>query len=224
MQGHAVHAAAPPYSASRSSPCRIGRLRWWLLLTVLLGGAAWSRGELQFSLERLDRFMQQIVAPSPLRVTIPVPMEYAPLLLDDGKSSYWMREADAAKATKQGQLPARAGYMVGKLSDEVRYDAAARHFVGIEDAAGGSALRARMRDLSLERLDHPTQPAILLSGREQDSGRWVFVLYLAMPEGSGVAQIEMHPKSNDRKVGDILWGSLRKSLLETGLKVLANRP
>ncbi|MDO8311590.1 MAG: hypothetical protein Q7T25_06595 [Sideroxyarcus sp.] len=80
-----------------------------------------------------DDFMYQSLSVS-IPLTLLVPAEYELAKLDAPVSySYWMTP-DSAKATEQTHdLPKSTGYMYGKLSLSVGYDATSDSFPGMEN-------------------------------------------------------------------------------------------
>lgn len=188
-----------------------------LLLLVAAGSASAARENLQFRMTAFDRFMAYTMGPTGIPVKIPVPMEYASQeLASAALTTFWIREDDMADVRQDGALPERHGWMSGKIAADVHYEVAQDLFTGLEDPRSSESLRAQMTELTVERLDHPKYPAVLLSGKQKSSGNRVYTLYLALDIGNNVGYVTLQPAGNDRNVGETLWRALRKGLLEIG--------
>lgn len=195
------------------------RLLAMLMCTWLLSGAlsAAPRDNLQFRLMALDRFMTYTMGPTGIPVKIPVPMAYQAEPADPAqRTTWWLHENDLAQMRRGEPLSERHGHMAGQLAADVQYDRSLAQFIGLEDRAGAASLRAELGDVQMERLEHARYPAVLLSGKDKATRRWIYQLYLALDIGSSVATVTLHPQGNDRLTGETLWRALRKSLIDSG--------
>lgn len=157
-----------------------------------------------------DTFMRNNFTVS-VPVEIPVPLGYEPA--DFGSEmmgySYWMLPKEMAKAKKSHNLPAKTGYLYGKLSLDVGYDAQRDIFPGVDPTAlppgafsnlrlyratvGGHALL--FYEITIDKLD-----------------RKVYSLYVALNRGNQTAYLTYVPPNNDKRLGDCHWMAFRESV------------
>lgn len=176
--------------------------------------AADARDPVEYRIVALDAFMQE-PALRDIPFGVPVPVEYEAVALDDAPVSYvyWMRESDAPRARKTGDLPGKAGHMYGKVSLDVGYDKEEDLFLGAEEAESLARAHEIFTDLKIERFDHPSYPALVFSATIGESNRRVYAVYVATGIGSNTVYIALRPKGNKREVGEFLWAELRRGLL-----------
>lgn len=141
----------------------------------------------------IDAFYDSAVVPLPLSIEIPAEYVHAPDLPVPLTYSYWMRPADVQQAA-QGSLPADNGYVYGKVSLDVAYDAARDSF-GDEDleaqlAAAGARLSGKKRHKVAR---YPT----LVMQITASNGNVVCAMYIATLVSTNVLYIAYRPAGNN---------------------------
>jgi hypothetical protein len=157
-----------------------------------------------------DTFMRNTFTVS-VPLSIPVPQGYEPANFGSEMMgySYWMLPKEMAKARRSHNLPAKTGYLYGKLSLDVGYDSQRDFFPGVDPSAlppgafsnlrlyratvGGHALL--FYEVTLDKLD-----------------RKVYSLYVALNRGDQAAYLTYVPPKNDRRLGDCHWTAFRESV------------
>jgi hypothetical protein len=141
---------------------------------------------------------------------VPVPLEYE--LADFGSEAmgyaYWMLPKEVAKARKSHDLPAKTGYLYGKLSLDVSYDADQDFFRGVDPKDLPAGLFSNFRMFRATVGGH----ALLFYEVTFDKlDRKVWALYVSL-DGNQAAYLTYVPPKNDKRLGDCHWTAFRESV------------
>jgi hypothetical protein len=100
-----------------------------------------------------------------INIPIVVPTEFEPASLPKANFgySYWMNPSDVSASNASGNLPEKNGYVYGKLTPNVGYDARRNFFIGIEEPESIEQARRQMSGLTIERYKFGPYPIVLLS-------------------------------------------------------------
>jgi hypothetical protein len=167
----------------------------------------------------VDVFMQGNVLGG-INVPVIVPSEFEPAILPKANLgySYWMRPEDVTHANASGQLPGQHGYMYGKLSPNVGYDARRDLFVGLEDPEALAKAKAQMPSLAIERYRFGAHPIVLFSFTSEDRKKFAYAMYVATNIDTNVVYIALRPPGNSQEVGEQIWNRLKASLVKVKMQ------
>lgn len=168
-------------------------------LLFVLGGcstvpqAPGPSAEQSFQRVELREFFADKVVPLPLSMEIPAEYRYAPGLPVPLDYAYWMRASDV-QAAKQGNLPAGNGFIYGKISLDVGYDAQRDSF-GEESLA--SELGAAGMQLRNKKRHRVGAFPVLDMEIVAPGGKLVCARYIATLVSTNVLYIAYRPAGND---------------------------
>lgn len=159
----------------------------------------------------LDEFMQGNVQ-GHINVPVIVPTEYEPAILPKANLdyAYWMNPNDVAASNASGDLPEKNGYMYGKLSLGVGYDARRNIFIGLEEPESIKKAKQQTSGLTMERYKFGKHAIVLLSYSIEKKP--VYSMYVATNIDTNVVYIALRPPGNSQKIGDQIWSQLKASL------------
>lgn len=176
---------------------------------------------IQLKTMSLDEFM-----PGRLSVSVSVPVvapaawELASLPKAPAFSAYWMKPQDVEVANRTQDLPADNGYMYGNISDSVGYDRRRDVFIGADDPRTLAMLQTNLGVFStvvMERFTHGQYPVLLMTTTAAGSGKLAYFMYIGVNIDTNVVMVALRPPANSRKIGDYMWGALRKLLVRSAL-------
>lgn len=161
----------------------------------------------------LDAFMQGMVMGG-ISVPVVVPSAYEPAVLPKANVgySYWMKPEDVAASNATGDLPGHNGYMYGKLSPNVGYDAQRDLFIGLEEPASIEKAKRQMADLVIERYRSGPYAIVLMSFATPDRKTVVYSMYVATNISTNVVYIALRPPGNSAEAGEKIWHELKGKL------------
>ena len=183
-----------------------GRVKKLVLSALLLSPLAFAvhagqpaPSQTQFQPIALDEFMQGQLE-GRHDIPIPVPRGYAALENEDPLFySYWMRPEDMPQALSTSDLPGANGYMYGKISEDVAYDAATDTFVGIEDEAGVASMMTAGFKLSLSRYAYRETPVLVFDGVSSQKLR-ICGAYIVLDNAGNLAYVAYRPAANAKRL------------------------
>jgi hypothetical protein len=159
-----------------------------------------------------DEFMKGLLTMSvPLDVPVPKGYEPAPFGSEALAYSYWMLPKEASKARRSHDLPVRTGYMYGKLSLDVGYDARNDVFLGVEDAKEAFGAQG-MSDLHLERAKAGNHAILFMDVVLTKVDRKIYSMYIALNVATNAAYLTYVPPKNDRALGDCYWKNFKAAV------------
>jgi len=159
-----------------------------------------------------DKFMKGLLIGS-VPLGVPVPKGYEPTRFGSESLgySYWMLPKEASKAERSHKLPVQTGYMYGKLSLDVGYDAQRDLFLNVEDA-GEALLSSGIRDVHLERARIGNHALLFMDAVLADGKRKVSSVYVALNVATHVAYLTYVPPKWDRASGDCYWEKFKTAV------------
>lgn len=165
-----------------------------------------------------DKFMDQSLSASiPLTVLVPSEFEHVEQNRAPITYSYWMTSEMGAVAKKTGIIPTPAGFMYGKVSSNVGYDANKDIFIGAEDIEK-QAREAGFTNINVQRASSKGYALLFLEATDSRSDKNIYSVYVAMNVSTNVVFIAYRPPNNDRKIGDCFWAAFKDTLLESNQK------
>jgi hypothetical protein len=164
----------------------------------------------------LDAFMQgNVMGGINVPVLIPADFEPAELQKANFGYSYWMKPADVAAANATGDLPGQSGYMYGKISPNVGYDAQRDFFIGLEEPASLAIANTQMKEFKLGRYRYGSYAIALMSFSAGDNKGYVYAMLVATNIDTNVVYIALRPPGDSKEVGEQIWNQLKASLEKT---------
>jgi hypothetical protein len=161
----------------------------------------------------LDSFMQNSLAVSiPLSIPVPVAYEAATLRGSPVGYSYWMNPQDAKSVEKTGDLPAKNGYMYGKVSLDVGYDKSKDIFIGAEDPQSIEKAKTVFSDVKIERLKVADHAVLLVTMSQKQTGKFAYAMYVATGIDTNTVYVAFRPAGNSGEIGEFVWSALRQKL------------
>ena len=190
----------------------------WLALAFLSAGVspAVCAEQAEYRLVSLDKFMRLDIAGT-TAISIPVPAEYDAVNLPEAPFgySYWMRPSDAEAVVATGDLPAKHGYMYGKTSLDVGFDAEQGIFLGAEDQRSRDRAKQYFSKLQIKRADICDHPVLLVKLREKGSKKYVFAAYISPDSDMNVFYIAVRPANNSKKIGDKFFDLIESQSIDS---------
>jgi hypothetical protein len=187
------------------------------IIVLLVPGATAGAGEAETVCVEtrqvpFDEFMKGLLTMSiPLEVPVPKGYEPAPFGSEALAYSYWMLPKEVANARRSKDLPVRTGYMYGKLSLDVGYDARKDVFLGVEDARE-TFLAHGMSDLHLERAKVGRHALLFMDVVLTKVDRKIYSVYIALNAATNAAYLTYVPPKNDRALGDYYWKNFKAAV------------
>lgn len=148
----------------------------------------------------------------PLSIPVPIQYEFSKLKGMRWNDIIWMRPDDVEPANNTNDLPVKNGFMIGKITTDVRYDKAADIFVGVEDGESMGQAKKVASDLRVDRLDAGGHRVVLISMTEDKTSKHVYAMYVATDLGDAVVRISFRPPDNSREIGEFVWAKLKRDL------------
>lgn len=158
----------------------------------------------------LDRFFAGQTASMPLSLEIPAAYVHAEGLEIPDTYSYWMQEQDVAAVVKTQDLPARSGYIYGKVSLDVGFDKTTGKFTS-EDKFEADMAEAGMKVMEKKRFDVKGYP-VLASILKAKDGTIVCSMYLGMLIETNALYFGYIPPRNNLATGRAVWNHLLESI------------
>ena len=187
------------------------------LLQLLLATATWAAAPIELKSVPLDDFMHgQLAVSVKLAMPVPVAYEWASLKKTPAFSSYWMRPQDVAAAASSGDLPSDQGYMYGKVSSNVGYDADKKVFIGVDDPESLQKLKRMFPSVTIEHLTSGSHPVLLMATAAPDSGKLTYAMYIGLNVDSMTLFIALRPPGNSQAIGDYIWAELKSAIVNAG--------
>lgn len=158
-----------------------------------------------------DDFMYQSLSVS-VPLTLLVPAEYELAKLEAPVSySYWMTP-DGAKAVGQTHdLPKSTGYMYGKLSLSVGYDATTDSFAGMENfKAEAEAQGFVVVSVSKQKINGHT--ILFTEVKPKGENRTIYAMYVALNLSTNTAYLAYVPPRSDPDQNECFWKELKEGL------------
>lgn len=155
----------------------------------------------------LDQFYAGKISTMPLSIELPSEYDYADQLKVPVTYAYWMRRQDMGRAA-QGSLPSGNGYIYGKVSLDVGYDAATESFG--EENIEAQLKQAGIEILNKKRYEVAGYPALNMEIRAPN-GSLVCAMYVATLVSSNTLYIGYRPAGNDRAQCARFHGSLQSN-------------
>ncbi len=181
------------------------------ILAVRVAGATPSK---DFKKISLDEFFAGQVVSIPLSLEIPIQYVHAAGLKAPPTYSYWMKEDEVASAAKTQDLPAKTGYIYGKLSLNEGFDRTNGKFTS-EDQAEVQLAQAGMKLIEKKRAEVRGFPMFSYIFQAKD-GTVVCSLFVATLIDSNVLYFGYRPPNNDLRTAKKVWAHLLASLDEKG--------
>jgi hypothetical protein len=157
-----------------------------------------------------DTFMRgNFTVSVPLQVPVPLGYELADFGSEAMGYTYWMLPREMAKAKKSHELPVKTGYLYGKLSLDVGYDAARDIFPGVNTDSLPPGVFSNLR---LFRATAGGHALLFFEITLNKPDRKVYALYVALNRENQVAYLTYVPPKNDKRLGDCHWMAFRESV------------
>lgn len=186
-------------------------LRFFVLLALVIkASAAGAPSETKFKRVTFDEFFAKQVVSLPLSLEIPAQYVHAEGLVVPPTYSYWMKANEVKAAAKSQDLPAKTGYIYGKLSPNEGFDQKTGKFTS-EDQAEAQAAQMGMELIGKQRIEVNGFPAFSYIVRVKN-GAVVCSLFVATLVESNVLFISYRPPNNDLRLAKEVWSHLLASL------------
>lgn len=191
-------------------------MKKWILAMALAAsicGPAWAQSCGNGRTMSLATFMRtEFSSEVPLQVYVPEEYEHVDVEGQRPTYSYWMRPGMEANAANGGRLPIETGYMYGKLSSSVGFDAEAKTFIGIDDAE--AAMKAiGMSDIKIEQANNRGHEVLFLEAVHQEAGKKLFTAYIAIDgDATKVYFLTYASPNGEIAFGDCAWAKIRAAL------------
>lgn len=169
-----------------------------------------------------DTFMRHtLVASVPIEVPVPRRYEVAGFGSEALGYAYWMLPKEMRQAEKTQNLPARTGYMYGKLSLEVGYDPATDKFLNVdmESAAPGA-----FSSVQMYRATARGHAMLFIEVTLAKMDRKIWMLYVALNRETQAAYLTYIPPKNDFRLGDCHWAAFRAAVNAVPVSVSTQEP
>ncbi len=158
-----------------------------------------------------DEFFAGSVSSIPLSIEIPSQYVYAAPVSDRVTTySYWMRVDEVAGVAKSKDLPAKTGYIYGKLSPNEAYDRERGKFMS-EDQVEAQLAQAGVELIERKRFEAKGYPVFAYIVRAKN-GTVVCSLFVGTLIDTNVLYFGYRPPKNDLKVGRQIWAHILDSL------------
>lgn len=149
--------------------------------------------------------------PQPIALNVPVPVEYAQSNLKRIGYSYWMRPADAARASAEN-LPSAQGYMYGSMATSVTYDARYKVFYGIDDPGSLNKLRESATNIQVRQFKDAKHPAVMISMISRNTGQPAYFMYMSTGVKRDVFYLALRAPDGRPDFGKAVWDKLAASI------------
>lgn len=192
------------------SSLRFIALIWWL--SVLGIGDAWASDCVETKPIAFDTFMHGTFSVSvPLKVAVPSNYRHADLAEIESTYSYWMAPDGAIRAKRSGDLPA-AGYLYGKVSMDVAYDAERDIFVDGDERDIRQQL-ANEGVIAVEQTRARGHTLLFLEVTPEPNARKVYAVYIALNRATNAVYLAYRPPVGDAAAGDCFWKVFKATLM-----------
>lgn len=180
------------------------------IVGLLLRASGASESAKGFQRVTFDAFFAGQVASLPLSLEIPA--EYVPAkgLQVPPTYSYWMRPEEVAKVAKSQNLPAKTGYIYGKLSTNEAFDRKEEKFT-LEKSLEAELAQADMKLIEKKRFEVSGFP-ILAYIVKAKNGNVVCSLFVATMIDTNVLYFGYRPPNNDLLLAQKTWGRILGSI------------
>lgn len=180
-----------------------------LLFAVLLS-AAFAKDQ-AYKKVSFDDFFAKSIVPLPLSIDIPDQYSYAEAVSNRATTySYWMRADEVAHAVKTQDLPAKTGYIYGKLTPNEAYDRDTGKFTS-EDQLEAQAAQAGMEVIERKRFEARGYPVFAYIVKAKN-GTVVCSMFVGTLVDTNVLYFGYRPPRNDLKIGRAIWSHILDSL------------
>ncbi|MCC7250123.1 MAG: hypothetical protein IT473_15990 [Lysobacter sp.] len=159
-----------------------------------------------------DTFMRGAISASvPLKVAVPSNYRHADLAEIGSTYSYWMMPGAAKRAKRSGDLPA-SGYLYGKVSMDVAYDAERDLFV---DGDGGDIRQQLAGEgaIAVEQTRIRGHTLLFLEVSPEPNARKVYAVYLALNRATNAVYLAYRPPVGDAAAGDCFWKMFKATMM-----------
>lgn len=178
---------------------------------MMLTSSVSNASEIAAKKVTLDEFMQGSVL-GKINVPVIVPTEFEPAVLPKANFGYvyWMNPNDVSASNSSGSLPEQNGYMYGKITPNVGYDARKDIFIGLEDPESIERARRQMAGLTIARYKFGPHAIVLLS--YAIGNKLAYLMYVATNIDTNVVYIALRPPGNSQEIGEAVWKHLKSTL------------
>lgn len=171
------------------------------IVLVLLTAASINAADVGMKEVSIDEFFAGQLQPLPLKLKIPKDYVHAKDLEVDETYTYWMLPQEIKPAAASGDLPAKTGYVWGKISTDVGYFAEQKKFshedgLKVELAAGGHELVAQKKG---DAGGFAVIASIVNYKQEAGSRRLVYSAYIATNIETNCIFLSYNPPSDFSK-------------------------
>ena len=186
-----------------------------ILLSVVIAIQAYSAPQSPASAQTykkltLAEFFAGEIEAIPLSIEIPSQYVHAEGLDVEATYSYWMRTEDVAAAVKTQDLPKKNGYIYGKVSLDMAYDADKGKFAN-EAKFEAEMKKAGFKFLELKRQKINGHPILSFMAKDK-KGHLVNAMYVATLVDTNVIYIAYQSPENDLKTAQSVWKHILASL------------
>lgn len=192
-----------------------GSVRFVFLTSALFAlcvGGAWASGCAETKPIAFDTFMHGALSVSvPLKVAVPSNYRHADIAEIDSTYSYWMAPDGAKRAKRSGDLPA-AGYLYGKVSMDVAYDAERDLFVD----GDGRDIRQQLAAegaIAADQMRIRGHTLLFLEVVPEPNARKVYAVYLALNRATNAAYLAYRPPVGDAAAGECFWKAFKTTVM-----------
>jgi hypothetical protein len=183
------------------------------LVIALLALVACAHAQ-DFKRVSFDEFFDRQVVSLPLSLEIPSQYEHAKGLKISPTYSYWMQAGEVAHAAKSQDLPAKTGYIYGKLTPNEGFDRKKKKFTS-EDEVDAQIAKTGMTLIEKKCLEAKGFPLFSYIV-EAKNGTVICSLFVATLVDTNVLYIGYRPPNNDLRTAKKVWTRLLTSLGEKG--------
>jgi hypothetical protein len=167
-----------------------------------------------FTRVSFDEFFAGQVVSLPLSLEIPAQYVHAHGLKIPPTYSYWMKETEVAAAAKTQDLPAKTGYIYGKLSTNEAFDRQKGKFTS-ENEIEAQIGQASMELIEKKRIEVRGFPMFSYIVRA-NNGNVVCSLFVATLVDTNVLYFGYRPPNNDLRTAKEVWAHILGSIGEKG--------
>ncbi len=153
----------------------------------------------------IDFMQNDLLEPYPVNILVPKAYQGFEFVADEPGKYFWMRPKDAKKAEKHHDLPTNKGFMYGKITMNVAYDAGVDQFVGIEDEVAQTQVTNYFEDFSMDRVLVNGHPILMAKMVHKESKQPTYLMYIATKVSSNVVVIAYIPPKYSIAKGDFVW-------------------
>jgi len=180
--------------------------KFYLVIVLLTSMTAYGKELVDLKPVPLLEFMQDdLIQSYPINILVPTEYQAFEFAADEPGKYYWMRPKDAIKAIKSDELPIKKGFMYGKITMNVDYDANKDLFIGVEDAETQKQMETYFDEFSMQRALVSGYPVLLIRMMHKEVKKPTYLMYIATKISTNVLVVTYIPPRYSVKKGDYVW-------------------